>query len=213
MEVRVLRRLPAHRCSTARTSCWRSPAPSRSPISPRRHARPSTGPYDVSLVEGSVTTARDAERDPEIRRASRVLVTIGACADRRRHPGLAQLRRRRRSSPRWCTPAPTTSRPWPPRPPMADHVQVDFELRGCPINRVSCSRSITALLVGRGPPIPTHSVCIECKRRGNTCVMVAEGTPCLGPVTQAGCGAICPALSTAAATAASARWRTPNAGR
>ena len=33
---------------------------------------------------------------------------------------------------------------------------------------------------------------MECKRRGNVCVTVAHGTPCLGPVTQAGCGALCP---------------------
>ncbi|MCI4340121.1 MAG: oxidoreductase, partial [Thermoplasmata archaeon] len=49
-----------------------------------------------------------------------------------------------------------------------------------------------AYLGGRAPDIPTESVCVECKRRGSVCVMVAHGTPCLGPVTQTGCGAICP---------------------
>jgi sulfhydrogenase subunit delta len=54
---------------------------------------------------------------------------------------------------------------------------------------------VSALLAGRKPLTPTHSVCVECKLRGNVCVAVAEGTPCLGPVTQAGCGARCPAFA------------------
>src|SRR5512141_36716 len=40
----------------------------------------SPGPYDLSLVEGSITTPHDAERIHGIRRASKLLVTIGACA-------------------------------------------------------------------------------------------------------------------------------------
>ena len=78
---------------------------------------------------------------------------------------------------------------------IADHVPVDFELRGCPISKVQLLEAIGAFLQGRAPNLPNESVCIECKRRGNVCVMVAHGTPCLGPVTQAGCGAICPAFN------------------
>ena len=77
--------------------------------------------------------------------------------------------------------------------PIASHVRVDFELRGCPINKHQLLEVISAFLHGRKPNTPAHSVCLECKRRGTVCVMVAHGTPCLGPVTQAGCGAICPA--------------------
>ena len=77
--------------------------------------------------------------------------------------------------------------------PIADHVRVDFELRGCPINKQQLLEVISAFLHGRKPNTPPHSVCLECKRRGTVCVMVARGTPCLGPVTQAGCGALCPA--------------------
>jgi coenzyme F420-reducing hydrogenase gamma subunit len=77
--------------------------------------------------------------------------------------------------------------------PIAQHVRVDFELRGCPINKRQLVDVISAFLHGRKPNTPPHSVCMKCKRRGTVCVMVAHGTPCLGPVTQAGCGAICPA--------------------
>ena len=78
--------------------------------------------------------------------------------------------------------------------PIAAHVKVDFELRGCPINKVQLLEVLAAELQGRKPRIPSHSVCVECKRRGNVCVTVAHGTPCLGPVTQAGCGALCPSF-------------------
>jgi coenzyme F420-reducing hydrogenase gamma subunit len=77
--------------------------------------------------------------------------------------------------------------------PIAQHVRVDFELRGCPINKQQLLEVLTAYLHGRKPNTPPHSVCMECKRRGTVCVTVAHGTPCLGPVTHAGCGAICPA--------------------
>jgi coenzyme F420-reducing hydrogenase gamma subunit len=76
--------------------------------------------------------------------------------------------------------------------PISAHVPVDFELRGCPIDRGRLIEVITAHLAGRTPDVPRHSVCFECKRRGTVCVTVARGTPCLGPVTHAGCGALCP---------------------
>jgi coenzyme F420-reducing hydrogenase gamma subunit len=74
-------------------------------------------------------------------------------------------------------------------------VAVDFELRGCPINKHQLLEVLAASIQGRTPRVPTYSVCVECKRRGNVCVMVADGTPCLGPVTQAGCGALCPSFA------------------
>ncbi|HKE78972.1 MAG TPA: hypothetical protein VKB54_06675, partial [Solirubrobacteraceae bacterium] len=76
--------------------------------------------------------------------------------------------------------------------PASAHVDVDFELQGCPPDKRQLLEVISAYLNERKPQIAAHSVCIECKRRGNVCVMVAHGTPCLGPVTHAGCGALCP---------------------
>jgi sulfhydrogenase subunit delta len=153
-----------------------------------------TGPYDLSLVEGSITTPGDAERIQAVRDASRFLVTIGACAN---SGGIQALRNLRSADeylpvvyarPDYIDTLRTST-------PIADHVRVDFELRGCPIDRRQLLEVITAFLHGRKPGIPGHSVCLECKRAGITCVMVAHGTPCLGPVTQAGCGAICPSCT------------------
>jgi coenzyme F420-reducing hydrogenase gamma subunit len=150
------------------------------------------GPYDVALVEGSITTPQDAERIQKLRRISRFLITIGACATA---GGIQALRNfadvREWTAAVYATPEYVTT--LGTSTPIAQHVRVDFELRGCPISKAQLLEVLGAFLRGRKPGIPTFSVCIECKRRGTPCVMVARGTPCLGPVTQAGCGAICPA--------------------
>jgi coenzyme F420-reducing hydrogenase gamma subunit len=150
------------------------------------------GPYDVGLVEGSITTAEDAERIRDVRRQCRFLVTIGACATA---GGIQALRNWGRIddflASVYATPA--TIAALGTSTAIADHVPVDFELRGCPIDRGQLLDLLTAVLLGRKPHVPGHSVCVECKARGIVCVTVAKGIPCLGPVTQAGCGALCPA--------------------
>jgi sulfhydrogenase subunit delta len=150
------------------------------------------GPYDLSLVEGSITTPHDAERIHQVRRASKVLVTIGACATA---GGIQALRNFKDVkdfvSIVYATPAYIET--LKKSTPIADHVFVDYELRGCPINKWQLLEVLSAFLHGRKPNIPAYSVCVECKRRGIVCVMVAEGAVCLGPATHAGCGALCPA--------------------
>lgn len=150
------------------------------------------GSYDLSLVEGSITTPHDAERIHQVRRVSKHLVTIGACATA---GGIQALRNFKdvKALTSIVYAKPEYIETLNKSTAIADHVFVDFELRGCPINKHQLLEVISAFLSHRKPVIPTYSVCLECKRHGNVCVMVAHGTPCLGPVTQAGCGAICPA--------------------
>jgi len=152
------------------------------------------GPYDLSLVEGSVTNAHDAERIQEIRKNSKALVTIGACAT---SGGVQALKNfadvREFISAVYATPAYIST--LETSTPISAHVAVDFELHGCPINKYQLVEVVTAFLHGRKPGIPSTSVCTECKRRGVVCVTVAHGTPCLGPVTHAGCGGLCPAFN------------------
>ncbi len=152
------------------------------------------GPYQISLVEGSVTTRHDAERIQKIRKVSKLLITIGACAT---SGGIQALRNFKDvkefvshvyASPQYIeTLDKSTS--------IASHVPVDYELHGCPINKMQLLEVISAYLHGRKPNVPPHSVCIDCKQRGTVCVMVAQGIPCLGPVTHTGCGAICPSYN------------------
>jgi len=149
------------------------------------------GPYDISLVEGSITTPHDAERIHAIRRSSKLLITIGACATA---GGIQALRNFKTvkefislvyaSPPFIDILAKSTA--------ISDHVKVDFELRGCPINKYQLLEVVGSYLQGKKPNIPAYSVCVECKRRGVVCGLVAFGPPCLGPVTQAGCNALCP---------------------
>ncbi len=152
------------------------------------------GPYDIGLVEGSVTTQHDVERIRDIRQQCRFLVTIGACAT---SGGIQALKNwadvhdfiaRVYAHPEYISTLATSTA-------IAEHVSVDFELRGCPINKVQLLELLTALLRGRKPRTPSYSVCVECKRRATVCTAVAQGIACLGPVTQAGCGAICPAFN------------------
>jgi coenzyme F420-reducing hydrogenase gamma subunit len=150
------------------------------------------GPYDLSIVEGSITTRDDAQRIRQVRAASRFLVTIGACAT---SGGIQALRNFGEDLAPVVYPRPDYIQSLRTSTAIADHVKVDFELRGCPVDRRQLLEVIAAFLAGRRPNVRAHSVCVECKRAGRVCVMVAHGTPCLGPVTQAGCGALCPSVS------------------
>ncbi len=174
------------------------------------------GPYDLSLVEGSVTTPHDAERIHAIRRNSHVLVTLGACAT---SGGIQALRNFNDVSHYvaavYATPSYIST--LRESTPISMHVPVDFELRGCPVDKGQLLEVVNAFLNGRKPVIPSVSVCWECKTRGNPCGLVTIGPPCLGPVTQGGCGALCPTFhrgcfgcygphESANARALSARW-------
>ncbi|MBW2000082.1 MAG: oxidoreductase [Deltaproteobacteria bacterium] len=149
------------------------------------------GPYDLSLIEGSITTPHDAERIHKIRRSSKKVIAIGACATA---GGIQALRNFQdvQAFVRIVYPRPDYISTLGKSTPIADHIQVDYQLQGCPISKYQLIETVSALLSGRKPFLPTHSVCLECKRKGNVCVLVARGIPCMGPVTQAGCGALCP---------------------
>jgi coenzyme F420-reducing hydrogenase gamma subunit len=149
------------------------------------------GPYDLSLVEGSITTPHDAERIHGIRAASRSLITLGACATA---GGIQALRNfqdvKEFTSIVYARPEYIST--LDKSTAIAAHVKVDFELRGCPINKNQLVDVINGFIHGRAPTVPAHSVCLDCKRKGVVCVMVARGVPCMGPVTHTGCGVLCP---------------------
>ncbi|NUM54568.1 MAG: oxidoreductase [Candidatus Hydrogenedentes bacterium] len=152
------------------------------------------GPYDVSLVEGSITTSHDAERIQKIRKQSKCVITIGACATSggiqalRNFADVAEYTKYVYASPGYISTLAAST-------PISSHIYVDFELQGCPINKLQLVEVLNAFLHGHKPNVASHSLCIECKRRGIPCVMVAQGIPCMGPVTHAGCGSICPSYN------------------
>ena len=149
------------------------------------------GPYDVALVEGSITSSDDRKRIESIRQQSKFLVVLGACATA---GGIQALRNWQDSSEmlRYVYAQPSFIHTLSTSTAIADHVQVDFELRGCPIDKGQLLEVLRALIAGRRPKTPKHCVCLDCKRQGTVCVAITQKKPCIGPVTQAGCGALCP---------------------
>lgn len=160
---------------------------------PEASSRMVAGPYDLALVEGSVTTAADAQRIQSIREDTKILMTIGACATAggiqalRNWTDVELLKRTVYPTPQYIRSLDTST-------PISGHVKVDMELWGCPIDKGQLLRVITDLLAGVDVKLSSDSLCLDCKRRGNVCVMVAKALPCMGPVTRTGCGAICPSM-------------------
>jgi coenzyme F420-reducing hydrogenase gamma subunit len=156
-------------------------------------SRTVEGPYDVTFVEGSVTTPSDIERIRSIRQQSKYLIALGACATA---GGIQALRNWAdvETFTRAIYASPEHIRTLATSTPISDHVKVDFELHGCPVNKYEIVEVVASLLKGRAPHFPAHAVCIDCKRKGIACVMVSRELPCLGPVTRAGCDALCPSF-------------------
>jgi coenzyme F420-reducing hydrogenase gamma subunit len=160
---------------------------------PEARSSLGAGPYDIAFVEGSITTPDDARRIIRVREDSRFLITIGACATSggiqalRNWSDIESYKRAVYPSPEFISSLSTST-------PISEHVRVDYEIWGCPVDKHELLSVVRSLLSGAKPVLPGHPVCMECKRRGNVCVVVAHGEPCLGPVTRTGCGALCPAF-------------------
>jgi len=151
------------------------------------------GPYDIALVEGSITTPHEIERIKEVRAQAKIVIALGTCATA---GGIQALRNFADAEayadvvyghPEYLHYLKTAT-------PIAEHIMVDMELWGCPVNKAQVIEIFVALLNNRRPNLPPYSVCLECKRRSTPCVIVDKGVPCIGPATQAGCGAICPSI-------------------
>jgi coenzyme F420-reducing hydrogenase gamma subunit len=146
---------------------------------------------DVAFVEGSISTPEEIERIQKIRANAKYLITIGACAT----AGGIQALRNFSDADAWIKDIyakPETISALKTSTPIADHVKVDFELWGCPVNGQQVLSAIRALIQKAKPTVRRDSVCMECKRQGHVCVLVTKNKACMGPVTQTGCGALCP---------------------
>jgi sulfhydrogenase subunit delta len=150
------------------------------------------GPYDVGIVEGSITTPHEAERIKEVRAECKFLIALGTCAT----AGGIQALRNFANAYEYAKTVyahPDYLHYLDKSISIAENVPVDLAIWGCPVNKYMVVEVIAALLQNRRPNFPPSPVCLECKRRGIVCVVVAQGIPCLGPVVHAGCGALCPA--------------------
>jgi coenzyme F420-reducing hydrogenase gamma subunit len=156
-------------------------------------SRRSSGPFDILFVEGSISSPEQVVEIMRLRAVTKTLVVIGACATA---GGIQALRTASEHEAFRAAvyPMPAFVESLAVASPVANYVTVDAELRGCPIDPHQLVELLTAVTTGRRPQLPDQAVCLECKRRGLECVVVTRGEPCLGPVTQTGCGAICPGM-------------------
>ena len=145
---------------------------------------------DIGFVDGAVSTPADEQEVKHFRECSQALVAIGSCACQ---GGINTLKNHQLASEYrgyvygeqadWF---PTTD-----AQPISAFVDVDYELPGCPMVKEEFLRLVKCLLAKRPFHLPTYPVCVECKKQGNLC-LYEKGQICLGPITRAGCGAICP---------------------
>ena len=147
--------------------------------------------YQIAFVEGSCTRPSDEERLRQIREQADIVIALGACAHTGGINALKNLKPLDRV--RHCVYGDSADyyETYEARP-IGAVIQVDAFIPGCPIDREEFARVVKALLLGKRPPIPDYPVCVECKLKENVCLLLL-GKPCLGPVTRAGCQAICPA--------------------
>lgn len=148
---------------------------------------------DIAFVEGSISTEAELEHIKQIREDSKFLIAMGACATA---GGIQALRNAGKlqawtqsvyASPEHISSLETAT-------PLSQHVRVDLELWGCPINSYQVITTIRAFLYGVMPAQESDKLCLECKRKNTVCVMVTKDLPCMGPVTRTGCGSICPSV-------------------
>jgi sulfhydrogenase subunit delta len=155
---------------------------------------PLRGHFDIGIVEGSISTDVQRKEIVEIRERVRFMLTIGACATA---GGLQALRNWGNVTDfkRYVYPFPDLVNALSTSTPVSEHVYVDYELWGCPINKESLAETLISLLTGKKPSIPIYSLCMDCKIKGIPCILVSRGESCLGPITRTGCGVVCPSMN------------------
>ena len=148
------------------------------------------GPFDVALIEGAITEEWQASQLKRVREASRYLIPIGTCAVCGGVPAIKNTRDELDVEKDVYEDLSVIHSV--KSHPVDHYVKVDGYVRGCPMGERDCTELVVSLLMGKSPNFLEYCVCVECKLAGNICVLVAYNQPCMGPVTNAGCGALCP---------------------
>ncbi|MFA6048745.1 MAG: oxidoreductase [Candidatus Micrarchaeia archaeon] len=144
------------------------------------------GPFDIALVEGAVANTKQIEEIKAIREKSKILVAFGTCACFGGVPNIANF-----------IDGKITCMAYPPGTNVEHicatgidtYVPVDFQLRGCPVSRREVLDTLHSLAVGKIPVVESRDVCSECRTRENKCLF--PQAPCMGPISLAGCEAVC----------------------
>lgn len=132
------------------------------------HSANPEGELDVAFVEGAVTQQSDLDLLTDVRSRAGLVIAIGTCAV---WGGLPYLAGKGTA--------------------ISQHIQVDFSIPGCPIEKSQLLNALSALLHGDLPLELPYPVCLECTIRENNCLL-QRGEICCGSLTAGGCGARCP---------------------
>jgi coenzyme F420-reducing hydrogenase gamma subunit len=148
-----------------------------------------SGPYDITIIEGTPITDYEVKLLKDLRQNSKILVALGTCASLGGIPAIMPEKDRKM----WYEKIYTSQ--YHPRGidavPLSAYVPVDFSIHGCPVDEDEVVRAVEELLSGKKPSYRGYSVCFECKIADNKCRIAEENKPCLGPITQGGCKAVC----------------------
>ncbi len=147
-----------------------------------------SGPFDIALIEGTPITQHEIDLLKQLRKESKLLIGLGACACLGGIPAIMEKEQRKE----WYNKI--YGKDYQPRGidalPLSAYVKIDYLIHGCPVEEKQLLKVMQDLLAGKTPQYKGYSVCLECKLAGNDCRLL-KGKPCLGPITQGGCGAIC----------------------
>lgn len=157
-------------------------------------SKTNSGPYDVAIIEGSISAPWEVELVKEIREKSKVVVSFGSCAT---YGGIQALRNwmEFEDVKKQVYPKPELVDALEKTSPISDYIKVDYAISGCPPDKNQILKALKQIIVGKRSYHREESLCQECKRRNNICVLVVKGIPCLGPIIKEGCGALCPSYN------------------
>ncbi|MCX6112504.1 MAG: oxidoreductase [Proteobacteria bacterium] len=149
------------------------------------------GPFDVALIEGAITEEWQAEQLKKVRSVSKFLVPIGSCAVCGGIPAIKNTSKKAKEMEQKVYKDISNLTSLETRP-IDQIVKVDGYVKGCPMGERDLTELVISLLLNKQPDFLEYCVCVECKLKNNICVLVAYNEPCMGPVTNAGCNALCP---------------------
>jgi coenzyme F420-reducing hydrogenase gamma subunit len=150
------------------------------------------GGYDVTFLDGAVSTDRELDELKQARKKTKFLIAYGTCAC---WGGIPALRNFAADYRRTVYPQETKHTSRDSVTPIDRHVKVDYYMRGCPVNEDEVFEVVSGMLAGKTAREKEYCVCVECKKRETKCLF-KDGIVCYGPVTYAGCDAPCPSART-----------------
>jgi coenzyme F420-reducing hydrogenase gamma subunit len=145
--------------------------------------------FDAIFVEGTPLTQKNIETLKNLRSKTKTLIALGACAHTAGIHGIKNYEDKEKLIQTVYPKNYKTVENLDPRP-LSAYVPVEFSVPGCPVEPLEFLKTLHKVIAANHLSLSERPVCWECQINENECVL-QKGEPCLGPVTQCGCDAIC----------------------